>query len=127
MKRLRMLVVEDEGFMLVVEDEGLVAMLIEDMLDDLGCEVACSANSVAQALKWLDDGGEADAALLDVNLGGETVWPVADALVARGKPFAFTTGYGRLDEPRFERSPVLGKPIKGEQLEELLQRFAGET
>ena len=114
MKRLRIL---------VVEDEGLVAMLIEDMLDDLGCEVACSASSVAQALKWLDDGGEADAALLDVNLGGETVWPVADALAARGKPFAFTTGYGRLDEPRFEGSPLLGKPIKGEQLEQVLRDF----
>src|SRR5277367_6352119 len=100
MKRLRML---------VVEDEGLVAMLIEDMLDDLGCEVACSAASVAQALKWLDDGGEADAALLDVNLGGEAVWPVAEALMARGVPFAFTTGYGQLGEPRFEHAPLLGK------------------
>jgi CheY-like chemotaxis protein len=115
MKRLRML---------VVEDEGLVAMLIEDMLDDFGCEVACSASSVAQALQWLNDGGEADAALLDVNLGGEAVWPVADALVARGKPFAFTTGYGRLDEPRFSAAPLLGKPIKGEQLEELVRRFS---
>ena len=118
MKRLRML---------VVEDEGLVAMLIEDMLDDLGCEVACSAASVAQAMKWLDEGGDADAALLDVNVAGETVWPVADALVDRGKPFAFTTGYGRLDEPRFADAPLLGKPIKGEQLEPVLLKFSGES
>ena len=110
---------------LVVEDDGLVAMLIEDMLDDLGCEVACSAGSVATALQWLEAGGEADAALLDVNLAGERVWPVADALVARGTPFAFTTGYGELDEPRFSNAPLLGKPIRGERLEQVLQGFAG--
>ncbi len=109
---------------LVVEDEGLVAMLIEDMLDDLGCEVACSAASVAKALQWLAEGGEADAALLDVNLGGETVWPVADALAARGTPFAFTTGYGQLNETRFQHAPLLGKPIRGERLEEVLLGFA---
>ena len=107
--------------MLVVEDEGLVAMLIEDMLDDLGCEVACSAASVSQAMKWLEGGGEADAALLDVNLGGQNVCPVAEILMARGVPFAFTTGYGQLDEPRFAHAPLLGKPIKGERLEEVLR------
>ncbi|HZZ86711.1 MAG TPA: response regulator [Caulobacteraceae bacterium] len=106
---------------LVVEDEGLVAMLIEDILDDLGCQVPCSAGSVAQAMRWLDEGGEADGALLDVNLGGETVWPVADALTARGVPFAFTTGYGQLDEPRFSHAPLLGKPIRAERLEEVLR------
>ena len=111
---------------LVVEDEGLVAMLIEDMLDDLGCEVACSAGNVAQALKWIEAGGEADGALLDVNLGGEAVWPVADALAARGVRFAFTTGYGQLSEPRFRQAPLLGKPIKGERLKEVLRSFGYE-
>jgi len=111
---------------LVVEDEGLVAMLIEDMLDDLGCEVACSAGSVAQALKWIDEDGAADAALLDVNLGGETVWPVADALAARGVRFAFTTGYGQLSEARFQHAPLLGKPIKNERLREVLQGWGYE-
>jgi CheY-like chemotaxis protein len=112
---------------LLVEDEGLVAMLIEDMLDDFGCVVAGSVGTVAQALKWLGDGGEADAALLDVNLGGEPVWPVAELLMARGVPFAFTTGYGELGEPRFEHAPMLGKPISGERLEEVLRGFAGES
>jgi CheY-like chemotaxis protein len=106
---------------LVVEDEGLVAMLIEDILDDLGCEVPCSASSVAQAMRWLDGGGEADGALLDVNLGGEAVWPVAEVLMARGVPFAFTTGYGQLGEPRFAHAPLLGKPIRAERLEEVLR------
>jgi CheY-like chemotaxis protein len=112
---------------LVVEDEGLVAMLIEDLLDDAGCEVAGSVGSVAQAIAWLEAGGEADAALLDVNLGGEPVWPVADALAARGVPFAFTTGYDHLDEPRFQNAPLLGKPIKAARLEEMLRRFVGDV
>jgi CheY-like chemotaxis protein len=112
---------------LVVEDEGLVAMLIEDMLEDLGCEVACSASSVAQALKWIEDDGEADAALLDVNLGGEAVWPVADALAARGVRFAFTTGYGQVNEPRFQGAPLLGKPIKNERLKDVLRGFGYEA
>ena len=111
---------------LVVEDEGLVAMLMEDMLDDLGCEVVCSASNVAQALKWITEDGEADAALLDVNLGGETVWPVADALTARGVRFAFTTGYGQLNEPRFQHAPLLGKPIKGDRLKEVLRGWGYE-
>ena len=110
---------------LVVEDEGLVAMLIEDMLDDLGCEVAGSAASVKQALAWLDGGGEADAALLDVQLGEEMVFPVAEALAARGTPFAFTTGYGEVNEPRYRHAPLLGKPIRGERLEQVLLEFAG--
>jgi CheY-like chemotaxis protein len=112
---------------LVVEDEGLVAMLIEDLLDDLGCEVAGSVGSVGQAMAWLEGGGQADAALLDVNLAGESVWPVADALAARGVPFAFTTGYGYLDEPRFQHATLLGKPIKAARLEEVLRGFAGEA
>jgi len=117
MRRLRVL---------VVEDEGLVAMLLEDMLDDLGCEVACSAATVADAIRWLGEGGQADAALLDVNMGGESVWPVADALSARRTPFAFTTGYGQLDEARFRDAPLLNKPINAERLEEVLRVFAGE-
>jgi CheY-like chemotaxis protein len=108
---------------LVVEDEGLVAMLIEDILDDLGCEVPFSASTVAQAVRWLDDGGEADGALLDVNLGGEAVWPVAEALMAKGVPFAFTTGYGQLGEARFAHAPLLGKPISSERLEEVLRSW----
>jgi CheY-like chemotaxis protein len=117
MRRLRVL---------VVEDEGLVAMLLEDMLDDLGCEVACSAATVAEAMRWVGEGGVADAALLDVNMAGETVWPVADALRARRTPFAFTSGYGQLSEARFRDAPLLSKPINAERLEEVLRAFAGE-
>jgi CheY-like chemotaxis protein len=108
---------------LVVEDEGLVAMMLEDLLDDMGCEVAGSLASVAQAMAWIDGGGRADAALLDVNLGGETVFPVAEALTARGVPFAFTTGYGENHDPRFATAVLLGKPINQERLIAALRGF----
>ena len=108
---------------LVVEDDGLVAMTVEDLLDDLGCEVVGSAATVAQALAWLDAGGTADAALLDVKLGAEFVFPVAEALAARGVAFAFTTGYGETPDPRFRDAPVVGKPIRRAQLEQVLRDF----
>lgn len=111
---------------LLVEDEGLVAMMVEDLLADLGCEVACSASTVAEALAWLKDGGCADAALLDVSLSGETVFPVAEALAARGTPFAFSTGYGEAPDARFRHAPLLGKPIQAGRLEEVLKGFGYE-
>ena len=117
MKRLRVM---------VVEDEGLIALMLEDMLEDLGCDVAMSAAAVGPALAWLDAGGEADAALLDVNLGGEPVFPVAEALTARGVPFAFTTGYGESHDARFRHAPLLSKPIRPDRLEDVLLKFAGE-
>jgi len=105
---------------LVVEDEGLIALLLDDMLEDLGFHVAYSAATVAQALAWLERGGAPDAALLDVNLAGEKVYPVADALVARGVPFAFSTGYGDAQDPRFGQAPLLGKPIVPDRLAAVL-------
>ncbi|HRD29207.1 MAG TPA: response regulator, partial [Caulobacter sp.] len=70
-----------EGLRLfLVEDEALVAMLLEDMLADLGCVVVDTAGSLDQALGRLEDiAGRADGAILDVNLGGEQVYPFADA------------------------------------------------
>jgi CheY-like chemotaxis protein len=111
---------------LVVEDDGLVAMMLEDFLEDLGCPLAASLASVGEALAWIEAGGEADAALLDVNLGGEQAFPVADALGALGVPFAFTTGYGEMREPRFKDATLLGKPIRLERLVEALKGFGYE-
>jgi CheY-like chemotaxis protein len=108
---------------LLVEDEGLVAIMLEDLLADLGCEVSCSASTVAQALDWLRAGGEADAALLDVNLDGEPVFPVAEILAERGVPFAFTTGYAQSHDSRFREAPFIGKPIRPDRLAEVLRRF----
>lgn len=102
---------------LVVEDEALVALMLEDTLADLGCVVAGSANSVAQALSRIEGGPAIDAAILDVHLGGETVFPVADALASRKVPFVFSTGFGPADlDTRYPNSRLLAKPYPAEAL-----------
>ena len=82
------------------------------MLIDFGCVVAGVANSVDQALKVVGaDGAELDFAILDVNLGGQPIFPMAEALAARGVPFAFATGYGAGGLPESWRDrPTLQKP-----------------
>jgi CheY-like chemotaxis protein len=97
---------------LVVEDEMLVAMVIEAVLDDAACRIVGPFGRVSQALKSAREDA-IDAALLDVNLHGEQVFPVADALAARNIPFVFVTGYGASGlSPRFTGSPVLIKPYR---------------
>jgi CheY-like chemotaxis protein len=91
---------------LVVEDEMLLMMNIETMLQDLGCTAISPAANVADAFALLEERGF-DAAMLDVNLDGETSYPVADALVARGTPFLFATGYA----DHGERTDLLGRPM----------------
>lgn len=76
---------------LVVEDEALVALQLEDMLADLGCAIIGPASRVCQALDLLG-GQRVDAAVLDLNVAGELVYPVADALASRGLPYIFATG-----------------------------------
>jgi CheY-like chemotaxis protein len=101
---------------LLVEDEAMVAMMIEDMLCDLGCQVIGPVSRVASALDLLED-EPVDAAVLDVNLGGEAVFPVADRLAAAGVPFVFSTGYGLAGlDPRHADRPVLQKPYSRERL-----------
>ncbi|HEX2101013.1 MAG TPA: response regulator, partial [Candidatus Synoicihabitans sp.] len=97
---------------LLVEDEAMVAMLIEGMLEDLGCRVAEWATNVGAALEAVDR-DEFDGALLDVNLRGEPVYPVAELLAGRRLPFIFVTGYGRTADPlgRFSDAAVLKKPF----------------
>lgn len=102
-----------EGLRLfVVEDEAVVAMMLENLLDSLGCVVVDIVGSVAQALDRVEAmASEADVAILDVNLGRDRVYPVADALSARQVPFLFATGYDRsgIDE-RYPGQVVLAKP-----------------
>lgn len=96
---------------LIVEDEMLVAMNIEDMLLDLGHEVAGIASRLSPALSLVAE-SDFDVALLDVNLAGEPSFPVAAALRERGIPFLFATGYGvRGLSDDFRTSPVLQKPF----------------
>jgi CheY-like chemotaxis protein len=105
---------------LVVEDEMLVAMNIEDMLLELGHEVAGLASRLGPALALAGE-SRFDAAMIDVNLAGEPSFPVADLLIERGIPFLFATGYGRqgIDE-RYRDHPMLQKPFRAKDLEKAL-------
>ena len=106
---------------LVVEDELMIRMLLEDMLGELGYIVAAEAARIDEALEATKN-ADFDLAILDGNLNGEPVSPVADALAARGTPFVFATGYGErgLPEPYRDR-PMLKKPFQMDGLKEMLQ------
>jgi CheY-like chemotaxis protein len=109
---------------LVVEDEIMAATALEDMLADFGCTVAGVAATVAEALLNLSNGSSVDAAILDVNLGGEKIYPVADILSKRCVPFVFSTGYGPADLlQRYPDSRLLHKPYRPEALAEVLLGF----
>jgi CheY-like chemotaxis protein len=96
---------------LVVEDEGAVALLIEDMLLDLGCEIAASAAALGKACE-LARSARIDFALLDLNLNGSSALPVAEILRERGIPFVFSTGYGVWGvSPDFSCYPIVAKPF----------------
>ncbi|MHA6298083.1 response regulator [Devosia sp. CAU 1758] len=106
---------------LVVEDEGVVALLIEDMLEDLGCEVIGSVATLSKAIEAATS-QTFDLAMLDVNLDGQLVFPVAEVLQSRQLPFLFSTGYGRLGVPdKFKAYEVLNKPFAKEELERKLR------
>jgi len=110
---------------ILVEDEPLVAMMMEDLLLDLGCEIAGSFASLAHALSWLSvQTTPPDGAVLDVNLGGgETVFPLALALRDRGVPFAFATGYGALPSDGFDEAPLILKPVDPDKLAPVIKAF----
>jgi CheY-like chemotaxis protein len=105
---------------LVVEDEMMVSMLIEDMLSDLGCAVVGPASRLDEALQLARE-AELDCAVLDVNLGGQPIFPLADLLREMGAPFAFATGYGDAGLREVDRgSPVLQKPFREADLARVL-------
>ena len=106
---------------LVVEDELMIRMLLEDMLAELGCTVAASAARLDEALA-LAQNADFDIAVLDVNLNGQPIVPVADILAARGTPFVFATGYGERGLPTTHRDrPALKKPFHLDGLKRALQ------
>lgn len=110
---------------LVVEDEMMVLINIEDALADFGCTSVAVAATVDQALTLIRT-RDFDVALIDVNLGGQTSYPVADALATRGVPFVFSTGYS---DPGLggdhRHRPVLQKPYRDAQLAEVLAGLLG--
>ncbi|HEX4739461.1 MAG TPA: response regulator [Allosphingosinicella sp.] len=110
---------------LIVEDEMLVAMNIEDMLLELGHEVAGIAGRLEPALALARDGAF-DIAMLDVNLAGDRSFPVADLLIERGIPFLFATGYGPGGiADKYRGRPVLQKPFRAADLAAAVEALAG--
>jgi CheY-like chemotaxis protein len=106
-----------------VEDEALIALVIEETLRDAGFLIAGCTNSPDEALAVLDEQG-CDAAVLDANLRGKSVLPVAMALHRRGTPFVFISGYGQ--DPfgeQFADVPFLSKPFKYEDLIRAIKRI----
>lgn len=114
------------GKVLIVEDELLVAFQTIQLVEQLGWEPLGPANSVAMAMQLLHD-ITPDVALLDVNLGGEWVTPVARHCEDNGIPFVLLTGYGRLElgEPILQRAPRIRKPYDGQDLQRELDRSVG--
>lgn len=100
----------------------MVAMMVEDLLSDLGYVVVDVAGTLSRGLTLACDPSLAlDGAVLDVNLGGEKVYPVAEALAIRRIPFIFATGYGVAGiAPDFAHVPALAKPYDRSALEKVL-------
>jgi len=94
-----------------VEDEFMIAMLLEDYLSDMGHRVASHADTIDGALRLIETRDDIDAAILDMNLHGETIEPVALALTARRIPFCFITGYGFASAADHSDAPVIAKPF----------------
>lgn len=99
----------------------MVAMLLEDTLADLGCEVVGTASELAEVESMVASLAF-DAAVLDVNLNGVCTFPIAEALSARRIPFVFSTRYGPTGIPdAFRAAPVLAKPFRGRDMEVALR------
>ena len=107
---------------LIVEDEMLVAMLVEDILGELGFEVAGTCTHLDDALK-LAASEAVDFVILDVNLDGKRSFPVADILRARKIPFIFATGYGsKVLEAEYANVPTLAKPFMFGDVQQVLKK-----
>jgi DNA-binding response OmpR family regulator len=109
---------------LVVEDEPLIAMMLEDFLETLGHRIHASCDNLADALSACESGGF-DLAILDVNLKGELVWPVAEALRSRSVPFVIASG-GHVEPPpaSFADAPLLEKPYTIDRIGPVLEQAA---
>ena len=102
-------------------------MLLEDMLADLGYQIVATASRVDEAVKAAES-AECDLGILDVNLSGQEVYPVAEILARRGIPFLFATGYGERGLPApFRDRPTLQKPFQLEALERELKKLETQS
>jgi PAS domain S-box-containing protein len=111
---------------LLVEDESMVAMMVEETLAELGFCVIGPYGTLAEAMRAASN-AHLDAAILDINLGGQLVYPVADLLCSKGVPVVFVTGYGMESiESRYTDIPLLQKPLDKRTLQDLFD-ISGNT
>jgi DNA-binding response OmpR family regulator len=111
---------------LVVEDEIVVAMMVEDMLMEMSAEVVGMAATISSALA-LAGSAQIDAAVLDVNVRGERIDPVAHLLRSRNIPVVFATGYGHGIAALAQGAPIVEKPYSKERLTGALETVLGNS
>jgi DNA-binding response OmpR family regulator len=108
------------GSVFLVEDEVMIRMMVADMLEELGYRVVAEAGEIGEAMK-LAQTAEFDIAILDVNVNGKVISPVAELISARKRPFIFATGYGSSGLPEESRDrPALQKPFQLETLARMI-------
>ena len=108
------------GSVFLVEDEVMIRMMVADMLEELGYSVAAEAGEINEAIR-LAQSAHFDLAILDVNVNGKVISPVASVIEARNRPFIFATGYGAQGLPEEYRDrPALQKPFQLETLAKMI-------
>jgi len=109
------------GSVFLVEDEVMIRMMVADMLEELGFTVSAEAGEIGEAIR-LAQTSYFDVAILDVNVNGKVISPVADVIKARNRPFIFATGYGSSGLPEEYRDrPALQKPFQVETLSKAIE------
>ena len=109
------------GSVFLVEDEVMIRMMVVDMLAELGYSVSAEAGEINEAVK-LAKSAEFDIAILDVNVNGKVISPVAELIEARNRPFIFATGYGSSGLPeQYRDRPALQKPFQLETLARMIE------
>jgi CheY-like chemotaxis protein len=115
------------GSVFLVEDEVMIRMMVADMLEELGYRVVAEAGDIGEAIK-LAKSAEFDLAILDVNVNGKVISPVADLLASRNRPFIFATGYGSSGLPaEYRDRPALQKPFQIETLARIIEQALNRT
>src|SRR5580698_2607274 len=115
------------GSIFLVEDEVMIRMMVADMLEELGYSIAAESGEIGDALK-LAQSVEFDLAILDVNVNGKVISPVADLITARNRPFIFATGYGSSGLPaEYRDRPALQKPFQIETLARMIDNVLNST
>ena len=110
------------GAVFLVEDEVMIRMMVADMLEELGYSIAAEAGEIDQAIR-LARITSFDIAILDVNVNGKLISPVAEVIAARNRPFIFATGYGTQGlPPEYRDRPALQKPFQMETLAAMIER-----